>query len=592
MQIRLMLAGLSLAWLCSCNNTHSTGLSRTGGQDSSDASGSVLGTGGSANGGRASGGTSGGGGSSSASLMASGGFASRGGSASATVAGTGGSSTRNSGGVTNSTGTRIRSSSPASSGGNWVNSGGTTSAGSASTGPVGCDRAGLTAAVDSYVAAVTAGSSTRMPLAASAKYVENGITTAFTDGVWKTPLTPDWHFNLIDTEKCGAFTYVISASGAHPYVLGTRIDVSAGQIAKVTAIAIDCDDHGFSASGFLKITQKQDMTPIPADQQYTHQELYDEASKYFKYWGDKTVVVPWGTNCNRLEGGAFNGPCNGSIPNGTAAPRASDWLADPEYGFCVLLLNMPGPDSHMFRITKSGGYDYIDTVTICYDSKHCYICPVNPPAIATCPADVIALGNTCPTKTIPDGGCVAYHMQGTSCGTCHQKSCTCETQDQNCLDIPRCASPDTPVDTPDGPRAIATLKVGDLVYSLDHGAVICVPIQKVQRMTRPADHKVVRVTLSTGSVIEMSAPHPTGDGRLFGHLGPGDRLGDVPIAAAELIPYAHPFTYDILPASDSGTYFVAGALVGSTMSPRCMAASKAAAGSGFRSAPKFLEGLR
>jgi hypothetical protein len=32
-----------------------------------------------------------------------------------------------------------------------------------------------------------------------------------------------------------------------------------------------------------------------------------------------------------------------------------------------------------------------------------------------------------------------------------------------------------------------------------------------------------------------------------------------------VIPYEHAFTYDILPASETGTYYAAGALIGSTL---------------------------
>ena len=48
-------------------------------------------------------------------------------------------------------------------------------------------------------------------------------------------------------------------------------------------------------------------------------------------------------------------------------------------------------------------------------------------------------------------------------------------------------------------------------------------------------------------------------------LGPGDRLGDAEIVSVEMIPYPEPFTYDILPASDTGAYFAGGALIGSTL---------------------------
>jgi hypothetical protein len=35
--------------------------------------------------------------------------------------------------------------------------------------------------------------------------------------------------------------------------------------------------------------------------------------------------------------------------------------------------------------------------------------------------------------------------------------------------------------------------------------------------------------------------------------------------SVEVVPYRHHFTYDILPASDSGTYFAAGMRIGSTL---------------------------
>ena len=128
-----------------------------------------------------------------------------------------------------------------------------------------------------------------------------------------------------------------------------------------------------------------------------------------------------------------------------------------------------------------------------------------------------------------------------------------------------CAAPDTPISTPGGPRPIASLREGDLVLSMNRGQVVAVPVLRTKRIAVSSRHTVVRATLGTGAVLEISAPHPTADGRRFGDLHAGDDLGGLPIVAAEIVPYGHDATYDILPASDSGTYFAAGALVGSTL---------------------------
>jgi hypothetical protein len=128
-----------------------------------------------------------------------------------------------------------------------------------------------------------------------------------------------------------------------------------------------------------------------------------------------------------------------------------------------------------------------------------------------------------------------------------------------------CASPDTSIATPDGPRPIASLREGDHVYSVDRGRVVSVPVLRTRRMAVSSRHTVVRATLASGAVLEISAPHPTADGRRFEDLRAGDQLGGLGVAKVEVVPYGHAFTYDILPASDSGTYFAEGALVGSTL---------------------------
>jgi len=78
---------------------------------------------------------------------------------------------------------------------------------------------------------------------------------------------------------------------------------------------------------------------------------------------------------------------------------------------------------------------------------------------------------------------------------------------------------------------------------------------------------VPQVLLSNGQVLQISAKHPTADGRAFGDLRAGAKLGDLRIDSVELVTYEHEFTYDILPASDTGFYFAGGALIGSTLAP-------------------------
>jgi hypothetical protein len=127
-----------------------------------------------------------------------------------------------------------------------------------------------------------------------------------------------------------------------------------------------------------------------------------------------------------------------------------------------------------------------------------------------------------------------------------------------------CAAPDTPIATPEGERRIVDLAEGDLVYTVDHGAVVVAPIARTSR-TPVKHHSVMRVVLESGSVLAISPGHPTADGRRFGELHAGDSLDGVAVRSVRLVPYAHDATYDILPASDTGAYFAGGVLVGSTL---------------------------
>ncbi len=128
----------------------------------------------------------------------------------------------------------------------------------------------------------------------------------------------------------------------------------------------------------------------------------------------------------------------------------------------------------------------------------------------------------------------------------------------------KCAAPDTPIATPDGERPIAELREGDLVYSVDRGAVRAVRVAAVRRLP-VSRHHVMRIALANGRTVSISPEHPLADGRFVRDLAPGDLLHGVEVESAALVPYERDATYDILPASDTGSYFAGGALVGSTM---------------------------
>jgi hypothetical protein len=97
--------------------------------------------------------------------------------------------------------------------------------------------------------------------------------------------------------------------------------------------------------------------------------------------------------------------------------------------------------------------------------------------------------------------------------------------------------------------------------------VVAVPILETHQIAVDPDHRVVRVRLANGATLDVSAGHPTLDGRMFGDLHAGGSLGGVAILGVEQVLYGHDRTFDILPASDTGGYFASGVLIGSTLRP-------------------------
>jgi len=216
-------------------------------------------------------------------------------------------------------------------------------------------------------------------------------------------------------------------------------------------------------------------------------------------------------------------------------------------------------------------------------------------------------GTTCsgPNPYCNGGKCGTPPCSGSACGTdstcCSNQCCgagklccmvtlgpsmigcfdpvdgTCPTGCAACA----CAAPTTPIATPRGERPIAELEVGDWVYSVDRGQIRAVPIKRIHRQSVSSTHTMVQLRLASGRALLISPQHPTADGRRFRDLARGDRLDGVAIVEARPVGYGQPFTYDILPDSDSGAYFAASVLVGSTLAvPAAAPLVSAASGGG------------
>ncbi len=225
-----------------------------------------------------------------------------------------------------------------------------------------CTRAQLQTAVDSYITAQGQGDPKAMKLATQATYVENMQPSTLDKSILRTPLKIDFHRSLLDTSACETFTEVIVTDKAHPYVLGMRLRVVLGQVSEVDAMITDQGDWLFNADNYLKYSPAENWGVIPAASRDTRETLIAAGNAYEDAFLDNAVVVPWGTPCNRLEGGIRTGKdapddsCTGGLPSGMIfSDRRA--IVDPDIGAVVVLSKFTPnlqPDSHLFRWRKAG----------------------------------------------------------------------------------------------------------------------------------------------------------------------------------------------------------------------------------------------
>jgi hypothetical protein len=238
-----------------------------------------------------------------------------------------------------------------------------------------CTRASLQTAVDSYIAAQKAGDAKQMTFTGKAKYLENMSAVAPDKGLWNTALPIAYTNSILDSKRCKTFTEVIVTEGGHPYVIGTRLYVDGGKITRIDSLVTDKGDWLFNANNYLKVAKTEDWSILPPGKRTPMQAMINGANTYLDFFSDKYGVAPWGSPCERMEGGAYtnrkgakDSSCKVGIPNGVLYIVNRDYIVDEEKGvvniFCRFGNSETGmPDSHMFKYID-GKFRYVHTLSV------------------------------------------------------------------------------------------------------------------------------------------------------------------------------------------------------------------------------------
>ena len=131
----------------------------------------------------------------------------------------------------------------------------------------------------------------------------------------------------------------------------------------------------------------------------------------------------------------------------------------------------------------------------------------------------------------------------------------------------KCLSAQTLISTPSGSKIVKDLKIGMYVYTLDrNGNKVTAPLVKVTKVPVPDNYMISHLVLNDNRELFASNAHPTADGRTIGELLSNDSFDGAQVVKRELVSYGNSFTYDILPAGDTGFYWANDILLKSTLS--------------------------
>lgn len=251
----------------------------------------------------------------------------------------------------------------------------------------GCTRERLQEIADQYRAAQADGRAIMhmKPMGEWVNYNENFELSSMTyGGVIATPQKVDWDRSFYDTVACTVYIESIITNPEQPYVLATMIRASggpgsgAGTISGFDVIVTDEDDWLFNAEKTLYYAQREDWSEIPEARRNTREELRAAADAYLDLFKDKSVSVPWGIPCARLEGSVYTGKgqpdddCNVGVPDNVDMVDRR-YVIDPVVGSVAVFLRMGQnrrPDAHVFRI-EDGKLRFIHTITNCGEQENC-----------------------------------------------------------------------------------------------------------------------------------------------------------------------------------------------------------------------------
>ncbi len=192
----------------------------------------------------------------------------------------------------------------------------------AAQGQAPCDRMCLTGFLDRYIEALVAREPSRLPVAATVKFTENGQRLALGDGLWHTVTGKGgYRLDMADLDAGQAVLMGTIREAETPTILVLRLGVVQQKIAEIETLVIRNKDAAESLDR-IAAPRRAWYTAVPEAEQHSRADLVRIANMYFSgiELNDGTGVYPLHESCARLENGAVTAGDPSSIPGALPTP--------------------------------------------------------------------------------------------------------------------------------------------------------------------------------------------------------------------------------------------------------------------------------
>jgi len=192
--------------------------------------------------------------------------------------------------------------------------------GGGSSAAAACDRDCLIELTKSYLAAVVAGDTSAVPLAADIAFVENVMRMQPGEGLWANAASGPTSFAIyvpdVEQQQAG-FMGVMQREGENgnqPVLVAVRLKVDDGKISEAEHIVAGVNENNVAR---LQTPRPGLLSEVPAGSRQSHHELVEIGLSYYDALDDNDgSLMPFAEDCQRHENGMITaGPEAGPGPN-------------------------------------------------------------------------------------------------------------------------------------------------------------------------------------------------------------------------------------------------------------------------------------